>query len=110
MAKTNEAVFWAGKEKYMSYEEFKEYIIAKLADFYGRDACVSAESIVKNNDDEEQGICIRFAGEKNQQVPLIEIEELYCQYVENRMDIDDCIGEVIDMRERYNDTPSQICR
>ena len=86
----------------MDYQDFKENIINAVVDFYGKDAEVRMEECVKNNGKRYDGICImhKDASEDKEIIPVIYLDIIYEKYVSGELEMEECIGMVIDLRER----------
>ncbi|MDY5578328.1 MAG: DUF5688 family protein [Lachnospiraceae bacterium] len=89
----------------MTYEEFREKIIADLEEYYGSDAEIKLRKVNKNNGFIYEGINICFSDDTNI-VPVIYLESIYKLY-ENGASIDECVGKIIQIRENTQDCP--IC-
>ena len=88
------------RKKDMDYSKFRIKILEELKDFYGKDASVKIQKVYKNNDIEKYGIIIRFINdEPDRIVPVIYLEGLYDCYTSGSMDMEDCIGKIINERE-----------
>lgn len=89
------------RKENMDYSEFREKISEGLKDFYGSDASVGIHKIYKNNDVAKYGVAIKFteSGEDSA-IPLIDLEGLYGCYKRGILDMDGCMGEIINSREK----------
>lgn len=86
----------------MNYREFVNRIFVELKEFYGKDATVQIEKIVKNNGKQYEGICITHNtdSERNGVVPVIYLNMIYEKYISGKLEMEDCIGMIVDLRER----------
>lgn len=82
----------------MGSNEFKNTILDELKDFYGKDARVYIVQDFPNNTGKGDGICIQFTGDES--VPTISLNELYEFYLDGSLSMVDCIGWIIDEREK----------
>ncbi|MCI9080085.1 MAG: hypothetical protein HFH68_14445 [Lachnospiraceae bacterium] len=93
----------------MDYKDFRGKILLELEDFYGKDASVKIHKTYKNNDIEKYGVLIQFTdGGTDGIVPLIYLEGLYKYYTDGIMDIDSCMGEIINKREEFLNQHEEI--
>ena len=82
----------------MRYDEFKSSILDELKGFYGKDARVYIVQDFPNNTGKGDGICIQFTGDDT--APAISLNELYEFYLDGSLSMVDCIGWIIDEREK----------
>lgn len=82
----------------MEYNKFKISLLEELRDFYGKDAMVYILRGLRDSVADEEGVCIQFTGDSN--MPVIPLGDLYKGYMEGSMDMDDCVGRIIDGREK----------
>lgn len=82
----------------MDYNKFESSILEELKDFYGRDAKVYIVQDLPGNAGKGDGICIQITGDDT--VPVISLNDLYEYYTDGSLDIVDCIGRIIDGREK----------
>lgn len=82
----------------MRYDEFKISILDELKDFYGKDAKVYIVQDLPNNSGKGDGICIQFTGDDT--APAISLNELYEFYLDGSLSMVNCIGWIIDEREK----------
>lgn len=84
-------------------DEFVNTIVEKLKDFYGTDAEVSTQNIIKTNDTMKIGVLIKFnMGEKNGIAPVIYLDSYYEDYIGGE-DIDVITEQITDIAEESND-------
>lgn len=93
----------------MDYQEFKTDIIDILRDFYGKDAMVTVIDVLKNNGVRYDSVSIFFTDHDEKVIPAIYLNGLYQQYAVGDMTLEDCVGEIIQLRER-NNHPEDICQ
>lgn len=86
----------------MDYQTFKENIVNAVVGFYGKDAEVRIEEFIKNNGNRHDGICIihKEASGNKETMPVIYLDMIYEKYISNELEMEECIGMVIDLRER----------
>lgn len=82
----------------MDSNEFKNTILDELKGFYGKDARVYIVQDLPNNTGKKDGICIQFTGDDT--APAISLNELYEYYLDGSLSMVDCIGWIIDEREK----------
>lgn len=87
----------------MKYTDFINEIVMKLQDFYGNDAKVEIRKVTKNNNLVLDGIYIAFNNEKGV-IPIIYLKQFYDQYDSGKMSINECVGEIVDLREESDIT------
>lgn len=82
----------------MEYNKFKISLLEELRDFYGKDAMVYILRGLRDSVADGEGVCIQFTGDSN--MPVIPLGDLYKSYTEGSMDMDGCVGKIIDGREK----------
>ncbi len=85
----------------MSYDEFKKTVMEKLREFYGDDAEITVETVKKLNGTGYEGISVRKDNQKKSAVPMIAIDDFYREYSNGEIELDDCIGKIIDLQDQY---------
>ena len=70
----------------MRYQEFVDSILKGVRDYYGNDAEVSVNSVLKNNNGYRDALHIRFSGEDSNICPSIYLDTLYEEYSECEYD------------------------
>ena len=85
----------------MRYQEFVDSILKGVRDYYGNDAEVSVNSVLKNNNGYRDALHIRFSGEDSNICPSIYLDTLYEEYSECEYDIEHYVGVVIQMRKEH---------
>ena len=85
----------------MSYQEFVDYILQELREFYGKDAEVSVHTVVGNNNGCREALYIRFAASEREIIPSIYIDTLYESYIGEEYQLDAYVDMVIQMRKDY---------
>lgn len=88
----------------MDYNTFKKNIMNAVTDFYGKDADVRIKEVLKNNGKRYDGIYIMHDTDFGQKevVPVIYLDMLYEKYVSGDLEMEECIGTIIDFRERQS--------
>ena len=81
----------------MEYREFKERMLEKLRDFYGKDAEITVKTAGKDDEENYEGLEI-WKEEEEGIFPVFDLGKLYQEYKEGR-ELDDLAGMVIDRRE-----------
>ncbi len=84
----------------MNYQEFKQSIVERLKDFYGKDAEISVNETMKNNQQKMDGVCIRICDKDTMCVPVIYLNHYFEKYEEGTLNVEECIGEIIKIREQ----------
>ena len=89
------------ERRQMNNQAFTKKIIHILRDFYGDDSEVilcrlKGRFRCMSN---AIGICIKNV--ENKPIPLICIDRIYRQYKWRHLDLDECIGHIIEIREEY---------
>ena len=82
----------------MDFSVFKSSLLEELSDFYGKDAKVYIVQHFSNNTGKGDGICIQFTDDDT--APVISLNELYQYYIYGNLDMVDCVGWIIDRREK----------
>lgn len=85
----------------MDYQEFMTCLLAGLKGIYGEDAVITATKVLKNNGQHYNGIQIMIK-DVEKTVPVISIDEIYEEYGKGSMKMEDCIEEILRLREGYN--------
>lgn len=83
----------------VGYEAFKGRLLDELKDFYGEDAAIAINRVVKNNGQGYDGLHIVFKGARRGVFPVIDMGCLYAGYLSNGMDMDGCVEEVYRVRK-----------
>lgn len=84
----------------MSYDEFKEAVVAELEEYYGGDARIVVKDVLKNNDVHLDGISIiQDPAEKIN--PVIYLNDIYERYVADDLTMDAVVGRVVDLCEQH---------
>ncbi len=89
----------------MTYEKFKEALLNALKDFYGDDAEVLFQDVVKVNDVHLDGINIIHKDKNSCVNPVIYANSFYERYTEGEMTMDDIVGRIIDTMEHNQISP-----
>lgn len=85
----------------MKYQEFVDYILQELRNFYGDDAVVSVSTIVCNNNENRDALHIRFTADNGVICPSIYLDALYEDYTGGQQNLDYYVDAVIQMRKDY---------
>jgi len=85
----------------MKYQEFVDYILQELRNFYGDDAVVSVSTIVGNNNENRDALHIRFTADNGVICPSIYLDALYEDYTGGQQNLDYYVDAVIQMRKDY---------
>lgn len=85
----------------MKYKEFVDYILRELRDFYGKDAEVSVNTVVCNNNGYRDALHIRYVGDTGVICPSIYLDTLYESCIEEEHKLDYYVDTVIQMRKDY---------
>lgn len=85
----------------MDYQEFKTYLMKELQDFYGEDTIIVAERILKNNGQHYDGLQISKRA-ANGAIPIINIEDIYEEYNNSDMDMENCVKLIFDFITRHS--------
>ena len=85
----------------MRYKGFVDYILRELRDFYGNDAEISVKTVVCNNNEHKDVLCIRYVEDAGSVCPAIYLDTLYESYIEEPHNIDCYVDTVIQMRRDY---------
>lgn len=85
----------------MDYKTFKISIMDALTDFYGKDTDIQVEEVLKNNGRRYERILIMHNADfqKKEVVPAIYLNKLYEEYLSGNLEMEACIGMIIDSRE-----------
>ena len=84
----------------MSYEEFKEALVAELEEFYGGDARIIVKDVLKNNDVHLEGISIIH--DPTEKInPVIYLNDIYERYIADDLTMDAVVGRVVDLWEQH---------
>ena len=83
----------------MEYEEFKKGITDELSKYYGKDAVVTIEEILKNNGERKEAVLIRFSDEPEKTAPIIYLKPVYEEYERYGDDIQEYVGRIVELRE-----------
>lgn len=86
--------------KSMNYNEYKNEVLIRLKDYYGEDADIEVSEVQKNNGKKKDGLHIRFSAEERI-TPVIYLDEMYSEYMEGKLDIEDSVGTIVDTRKKY---------
>lgn len=84
----------------MEYEEFKKGITDELSKYYGKDAVVTIEEILKNNGERKEAVLIRFSDEPEKTAPIIYLKPVYEEYERYGDDIQEYVGRIVELREK----------
>lgn len=90
----------------MSKEEFVAKVKDALALYYGADADVTVQDMLKNNGVKHTGVSIRFA-DGGQIAPVVYIDEFYARLEDGEMDFDECIEKITDIAN-YHKVPEDL--
>lgn len=90
----------------MSKEEFVAKVKDALALYYGADADVTVQDMLKNNGVKHTGVSIRFA-DGGQIAPVVYIDEFYSRLENGEMDFDECIEKITDIAN-YHKVPEDL--
>jgi len=90
----------------MDFCKFKETIKEELQDFYGKDAAVSIETVLKNNRGRKECINIIYHESGKNTCPAIYLEGLYQDFCNGDKSFEQCIRTIIQLRERYEPSDS----
>ena len=85
----------------MKYQEFVDYLLQELRNFYGNDAVVSVSTIVCNNNENRDALHIRFTADNGVICPSIYLDALYEDYTGGQQNLDYYVDAVIQMRKDY---------
>ena len=85
----------------MKYQEFVDYLLQELRNFYGDDAVVSVSTIVGNNNENRDALHIRFTADNGVICPSIYLDALYEDYTGGQQNLDYYVDAVIQMRKDY---------
>lgn len=83
----------------MEYKEFLEEVMGKLKNFYGNDAEIIIKKVVKNNNLSLDGLHIIFKENSKGVIPIIYLNQYYDQYISGKMSIEECVGNIVDLRQ-----------
>lgn len=83
----------------MRYQEFVDNILKGVKEYYGNDAKVTINSILKNNNCYRDALHIRFLEEDSDICPSIYLDGLYQEYSEEQLDLQHYVDIVIQMRK-----------
>lgn len=82
--------------------EFTNKVVETLKDYYGKDADVTSQEVLKTNDVKTIGITIRFNNSEASNIsPVIYIEPYYQNYARGK-DFDSVIEDIVDVAELHN--------
>lgn len=90
----------------MTYEEFKEELLKRLQDFYGKDMEVDIYRMNRNNRQSYDGVKI-MPKETEHRVtvaPVISIEGFFESYDSGSMKMEECVEEICREREKHETT------
>lgn len=82
----------------MRFQEFVDSILEGVRIYYGEDADVSVNSVLKNNNGYRDALHIRFLGKDGSICPSIYLDTLYEEYSKGQHDIEYYVGVVVQMR------------
>ena len=85
----------------MKYQEFVDSILQEVRSFYGDDAEVSVDPILKCNNETRDALHIRFTADNGVICPAIYLDALYEDYTEGQQNLDYYVDAVIQMRKDY---------
>lgn len=85
----------------MEFIEFKENIIRELENFYGKDAKVSADSVLGNNGERRERVSIIYNDSDRRTCPAIYLDNLYQDYCNGDKSVAQCMGTIVKLREQY---------
>lgn len=85
----------------MKYQEFVDSILQEVRSFYGDDAEVSVDPILKCNNETRDALHIRFTADNGVICPAIYLDTLYEDYTEGQQNLDYYVDAVIQMRKDY---------
>ena len=91
----------------MSYDEFKDALLAELQDFYSHDANIYFKEVLKTNGIKLDGLSIVYDTEERIN-PVIYINELYNRYADGELTFEEVVGQIIDIREKSSAEPAII--
>ena len=84
----------------MDYEAFKESLIRGLEETYGGKAEIIPQETLRTNGERYEGLVTAF-GEREENMPVIRLDEAYGDYREGRADLGECVERVARLREEY---------
>lgn len=90
----------------MDYDEFITCLMTGLQDIYGKDVVITTEKILKNNGQYYHGLRITMKTTGNI-IPIIYMDEIYEEYKNGSMGMEECAREVCRIREE-NECPEDI--
>ena len=93
----------------MTYEEFKDGLLKRLQEFYGKDMEVEICRVDHNNSQSYDGVKImpKETGHCVTVAPVISIEGFYGSYKDGSMKIEDCIEEICGELKKH-ETPDEV--
>ncbi len=91
----------------MSYDEFKDALLAELQDFYSNDAKIYYKEVLKTNGIKLDGINIVYDTEEKVN-PVIYINGLYDRYANGELTFDEVVDQIIDIRDKSSAEPTII--
>ena len=89
----------------MSYDEFKDALLAELKDFYNSDANIYFKEVLKTNGVKLDGLSIIYDTEDRIN-PVIYINDLYDRYADGELTFEEVVGEIIQVRDKSSAAPA----
>lgn len=87
----------------MDYNEFIACLMTGLQDIYGKDVVISTEKVLKDNGQYYYGLKIAMKSTGNI-IPVIYTDELYEEYRNGSIGMEECVWEIYKIREKYECT------
>ncbi len=92
----------------MKYKDFVDEVVKRLEGFYGGDAEITVRKVIKNNNQNLDGLHIVFKNEGTGITPILYLEEYYGAYLTGKMSIEECVGSIIDLRREQTVSEVQV--
>lgn len=84
----------------LEYEPFKERLVKALEERYDGRAEITVQKVLRTNGERYEGLLAAF-GTKEENVPLVRLDETYGAYRKGRADLGECVERIIRFREEY---------
>ena len=85
----------------MEKHEFNEAILTGLKNYYGEEAEIKINQVLKNNGQHKTGLHIIINDEDSRVTPVIYLDSYYSLFEEGKMTVDECIRAIVDMRSEH---------
>lgn len=85
----------------MRYEEFKETVLEEIQKYYGESVEIVIKPVLKNNSYCYDGLYI-FNNRDERIVPIINMNYIYEKYINEKLEIEQCVEQVCQCREGEN--------